>query len=495
MPRRDILTFGAAAAARFGLRIWKDKNEQGQSTDRLSGALRGDLENSYLEINGKKLSGVELTKLFKDLVGEKALSAEQIKELMASYSDMVEVEADFGKGFNTLKILEDVEPIVRRVTAGRVITSNSFGPGQVNPEAARGVVIKYARRLEQAKILSSEQIATLSRPGVKRQEVVSALKLSDDESVVYGFLIYYDAYSHYGRDKQGKLHTNHLADSRAFSLAVAAYSAKLESPRGAKVQTYLNELLISNPDLRKIVTQQLSWPENKLLNVDGDLGKDSLALMKAVSQLPEIGVVMPHELELGVKAGQEERMKAMQNWLEAVRPKWRDSVNGFLQEESQKDYLVDRGALAEMVSRRYLAANKAYLIIKDLVGEEKSRQLYRPFVEERKGDFINVIRSKKAFEQKFPSVAYKVFIDKLMKSLIATDYDTKRKILTFDEKYSGCVQTGFEKAKTPVHNNKNAFERVVRAHDAHPNDPSRIGLYEPRPLRQKKANQTLITSN
>lgn len=483
LNRRAFLGAVGAVGTAGLLEYNRETKGRETQTDRIGDVLRGEssqdeIADNILEIKGKKLNSEQFVQLIREILGHRAIKTEEAKELMLSYSDMVEVEAGFGHGLNSLSVFEKVDPYARKVTGGRVVTANSFGYGQVNPESARGIALANQEGLIKAGVLTDQQILKLKDPNFSKEKIVEMLKLTEDENLIYGFLIFYEAYNHYGRDKKGLLHSDHLQDSRAFSLAVSAYSAKLESPRAAKIQTYLNEMLISDSALRKAVIQDLGWPEGRLMDIDGDLGESSLQLMEAVSKLPEIQVQFPKELRAKDKDSNEQRMQVMQNWLDAVKSKWKSRIDKFIKEQNPEH--PQHGVLGELVSRRYMAANKAYLIIKRMAGEEKAKNIYRPFVEGRKGDFAAILKSKEVFEKKLPGCSYQDFIEELVKAM--------PRILRFDDRFSGYVPTAFGKPRVPIVSNpKNIFERVVRGHDMHPNDPSKIGLYPPRPHRIKHA--------
>jgi hypothetical protein len=277
------------------------------------------------------------------LTGPEKESPEVVKALLDAFADMIEVEDQFGAKFNKLELLEDIEPMVSKLTFGKVQTAKSFGFGQINPYTALAIARDKHKILNEQGLLSEKNLQRLNKDKLKSGEVVSALNLQKDENLVYSFLEFNRCYNFYGRNSRNQLNAEHRATPRVFALAVASYSANFLSPLRAKGQTYFNELMLSDPGLRDEMARELGLEPKALegknyLEVDGDMGKQTLAGFIALSKrlnIPE--EEWPEEFKSpGKRISLKDIDKQFNNWLWHVRQSWHKNWENFFHKQEEK---------------------------------------------------------------------------------------------------------------------------------------------------------------
>lgn len=470
---------GAAATVGTLLEIGRESVTQPLEVEEVSQFLRGEpSEHQYLEMFGQKLDRRTLVLLLKDSIDDPQFKEEDVAKLLDSFADMVEVEKDFGRGFNTLPLLEKVDPVAEKVG---VSTASSYGYGQINPATALETVKTNQEKPEFLKLMPKSALKVLSQKNPSEHEIVKALKLDGNENIVYSFLHFYKAYNFYGRNRDNILNPDHLQDPRIFGLAVSAYSANFLSPVKARVQTYLNELMLTEAGLKDDIVKD--WQQNpktfankRLLEVDGDLGPKTLQAVKLASQYMEVPP-LPDNFN---KFTEEEQADAFGQWLAKARGYWLRGMQSFIAEQKKKVAAreTDCNELAQMALGRYRSATTAFLALKKLVPEDQAKDLFRAFVEKRDSAFAEIIASPQAFQKRFPNADYYEFISKVV--------DNLSRLIRFDERYRGYIPMAYAPPAKILGNPRNVLERVIRAQDMDEKHPARIGLFPSRQERRRK---------
>lgn len=463
---------GAATVAGMYKYIAADMEQRTEDVEEMGEVLRGERPGAELEMFEKEWSYKEMIQLLSRL-SKPRLGPDQVEELLGSFSYMIEVEDKFGSRFNTLPVLEKLD----MKTEPHISFASSFGYGQINPQTARMIAVDRSAEFKRFGLLTDTDLEALEDPDIQERDIVEILQLRGDANIVLSFLAFYDVYNEYGRSSRGNINVMRSQDPRSFSLAVAGYSAKLDSPRNAKAQTQLNELMIMDEALRGTVQARLELQDKTLgsqrkLEVDGDLGGTTLETLKIISEL--IDVDLPVGLDVKIPKDPQEagkvrhaRMVAVDQWLANVRPKWKERVDV----TRFKDEGGETRKLTEFVGNRYSTVVKTYLILKELAGEqeaERVRELFFAYADERDNTLLQFIDSPELLSEQFPGVNHEDFVKRVRRMIPGR--------VTFDDRYRGYVPLMYRAPDVYIEDPKNVVMRVLLAHELDEESRSRLGV-------------------
>lgn len=479
LSRRELLKtglkFGAGAAVVGALGtkefIEHQIEERSEAVADMSKFLRGQ-DKGTIEMFGRKFNYEQFVGFVRELMVPQPESPQTVKALLDSFTYMMEVEDRFGGKLNTLPLLESVD----RVTEPYLSTASSFGYGQINAQTARGLALRKAEQLLKANVINEQQLARLQNEKIPEHEIVDTLDLSGNGNIPISFLYFKEGYDQYGRSTGGRVHgvsesarmrgrlsADRKVDPRAFGLAVSAYSAKLESPMAAKAQTYMNEMLLADSSLREKMSPVLAEAglTDKLLEVDGDLGPNTLKVLTELSN--QLGLSTPAFAD---KEWKGDRLAELDKWLAAARGEWQKRIRDLWDDKNQ-----DPHTLKELVSRRYHGVVTAYNILRRMFPDKSARirELFLQYADTRQSGFVDLIEDPAKFETEFDgSQNHSEFVAKLASSL--------PDVVNYDERYRGYIPMGYAAAPRLLADPKNIMMRVLLAHESDDSSRSKISL-------------------
>jgi hypothetical protein len=490
ITRRDFLRktiragVGVASLGVFGGGLGKTYVEV--ASERRSAALlettsflRGQSGESIL-IFGKEFNYEEFCGLVLRLANPPIESRQTLSELLDSFCYMMEVEDKFEGSLNVLPVLEHMEFIREEyfsslleaigLNKDTLLLADTFGEGQINFQIAHDVATDHAEKLASEGLIPKEELSRISDSSSKK-EIVEVLELQKGGNLIFSFLNFYEGYNLYARPTGGKVHgelqlperrgqlqSQRAVNPRSFGLAITAYSAGLESPMVAKAQTYYNEMVLTDPDFKQITG-------DKLIEVDGDMGPETLRALKQMSAYA--GTPGSQELEIREDTLEEQRklVLTIDRWLGHNRHVWRRSLLQF--QEGEFVYGPNTAeALKEMVRHRYSLQIHTYLILKEFIGDNKGKELLLKYIKNRSGNFLELITNEAVFASYGGGRNHAEFLARLHGRMLTA--------INFDERFKGYVPTNFKRASKPGADPMNMASRVFLALELDPKSTSRI---------------------
>ncbi len=431
-----------------------------------------DAENQKQEV---LLTYDELVELFTDMArGHSVDSADQteyvdsdyVKAALRGLAHMVQVEEDFGSSLNSNPLLEKIDQCLeQRLTQLSELAkdgklnlpktlplASSFGFGQINARTARTIALRYHEHLLGEGLLTDSDVARLRERDIPEHEIVSILKLKGlhHENIIYSFLAFQEGLDVYGYDVNGN-RIGDPDDGRLLSLAVTAHSARLRTPAVAKIQTYLNEIIYTDPVLKQ---------SNALLEVDGDPG--------ALTKKALIHVVTTLGIDIDPETIERASLQTLFDIAEKIKPIWNRRRNNLLGPEHHNapKTPVQIEIMVELATRRYRSAIDVYLLVLEQCEKHNAHEAealvteqFLAFAKNRTMDFFTVLKNRIAFEHSYPQLPREA-IDHIYRQLpriisFAMDYD---------EQYRGYVPTAYSK-QSMFRDDRNIFWRSLLAHE------------------------------
>lgn len=383
---------------------------------------------------------------------EKTFSTAATRKLLEATAYVVQTEDEVGGTLNTNPNFEALDQILESALPYKLPLASSFGFGQLNPRTAKNFALRYQDGLLKHNLLSEGDVEKLSNAHISDQEIVSILGLSgyDHDNVLYSLFHLYEAYEVYGT-VDGQLQTGRLTDSRYLTLAMTAYGGGLEAPAVAKLQTYLNELLLADT--------KLADKRDYLLPVDGDPGPNTLKTLALLLNHYEIDV---SDLELS-------RLSLQETFtlIERLEEKWRSRKNILLgpEEDGKEKSDTTLETIIDLASRRYKAGLEVYLEVLQLCDEaglheqrEWTKTMFLAFIENRDPRFFDQLKNRSAF-----SLAYREVGEEKIDSFYAQLPMIVSTAIDYDESYKGYVPTHF--TSSWLGDDKNAASKSILLHE------------------------------
>lgn len=452
--RRDFLKKFSFEATRLGVLAGAagflefDRETESRTKEVLekSRILKGESK-GVLKIGGKEYSSEQLKNLLPRIVCPKnslrkqmdsRLSPQEAGEVLKTLGTVIELEDSFGRKINTLPALESADQFLEEKTGRDIPLANSFGLGQINPETAREMVLKYGEGLVASGILTQEVFERLAKHGVKQHEIIKLLDLRGDTNLVYSFLVLFEAYDYYARDIHGRLHSNMEQDPRATNLAISAYSARQSSPLGAKLQTKINEINLCFEN---------SQGHGELLIPDGDTGKKTMKALLEVLEMEKISVD-PKIIEDAKKG----HIPSLEFLLMTIGRIWEKTGRSVIESATPQD-------MQELYSRRYRAVNDCYLLLRDEFAtsekeKEKLKKYLDDFIDHRSTTLFDLISNPAIFSLVIKKGSYEQFLSRLRQIW--------PKIVAFEERYKGYIPLGYKPPSQPGEDPKNVMLRIIQ---------------------------------
>lgn len=477
ISRRTLLKMGATAGAallagKLGLDMYVDSEGEKRSNrlTKVCNYLSGT-SSERKRFMGRELTYKEFLRVVGELINPPARQ-EELKAVLDSFTYMLKVEDSFGDPYNTLPALEDlqdfrerhVQSALDRVGINRrtLAFASSYGFGQIQPRTAAEVVTAKADVLRQHGILTNEQITELQQRTINDHRIVEILDLRGEGNLLISFLLFYDCINLYSRSTGGVVHGGlHLPDQRGtlqpirainprgFTLAVAAYSAGVRAPMVAKAQTYINELLMTNPVLRE------KNPSLRSLAIDGDAGRGTMDAMRQIGRF------------YGFDGDVRNNLVSIDDWLSHTRSIWQESMDHFLASgESHKPEMIRL-----LVQDRYSLQIENYMLLRRYAKPGQKtipRNLLYSFVDNRDPSFLDSISNPEHFMALTgrDSEGYKRYIQRFTREIQGR--------LKFDEQYKGYIPTFFRAPQKPFADPVNVAGRIILAFDLDNKSSSRI---------------------
>ena len=485
ISRREFLGRAAGiASALLFLKVGGDAYMK-HDTERRSGELQKAAKfllgasKERMNFFGKELNYQEFCSLVREMVDPPIQTHAQLAALLDSFVYMMEVEDTFAGHLNVWEVLEDAEFFREKhlqkhldkvgIPKDKMILADSFGFGQIQPATAVMLVMDKESKFRDSGTVDEKQLARLKDKDIPFYEISEILGLQSGGNLLLSFLYFYECSNLFSRstggtihgslefpDQRGQLQPLRYVNPRGFSLAISAYSAGLEAPMVAKAQTYLDELLLVNSDFRK------RMGDTKKLVIDGDSGP---LCRQAFQRRAEIlGFPPPKDLALKPKTMEEQRrlLKALDTWLAGTQETWRDSMNSFLNSHAADE----PAAMHSLAESRYSLQIKNYLLLKKFMPDEKARQMFFDFIDQRSGDFLNGLDDAAVFQRITGSRDHDKYIRSFKRMV--------REQIDFDERFKGNVPTHFQLANLPGADPLNIPARVILAFDLDEKSRSRI---------------------
>ncbi len=428
---------------------------------------------------GKELNYQEFCSLVRDVVDPPIQKHAELAALLDSFVYMMEVEDTFAGHLNVWKGLEDAEFFREKhlqkhldkvgISKEKAVLADSFGFGQIQPATAVMLVMDKESKFRESGTVNEKQLARLKEKDVPFYEISEILGLQSGGNLLLSFLYFYECSNLFSRstggaihgglefpDQRGQLQPLRYVNPRGFSLAISAYSAGLEAPMVAKAQTYLDELLLLNSDFAK------RMGDTKKLVIDGDIGPMCLQAFQRSAEI--LGFQAPKDLALKPKTMEEQRrlLKALDTWLSGVQSAWRGSMDGFFNSHDVKEPAL----LRSLAESRYSLQIKNYLLLKKFMPDEKARQMFFDFMDQRGGDFLNGLDDAEIFQNSTGSRDHDKYVKSFQRMV--------REHIDFDERFKGYVPTHFQLASLPGADPLNIPARVILAFDLDEKSRSRI---------------------
>jgi len=431
VSRRALIFGGAAALGAGALGIAGIKTVEmasEQEVDTISNFLHGEGKDARLTIGEHTYTYKEFLHLFEKIsppaLPESEAGNEHLRSLiMREFGTMMQVESRFGGALNNNPAIEWIDQAIEK-SGIRSPLASSFGYAQIQPGTASDVALRHGTALVREKLLSDDSLRALAHDPSDAQ-TVELLNLTGNESVVYGLLEFARCFHYYGkRDNTDGLVARNTEDPRGANLALAAYSGNFSSPRGAKAQTYLNELLAADPALAK------AWG-GSLLTVDGSRGENTKKLIELAKKQYGISVPSNPLFEGGAR-------------LRELQHVWESKTKKLFSTPTPEGI----GNIKDILMRRYSTAIGTYIAARDAARGNRDIELeksvtekFQAFVDSRDENLFSLLCNKKPFEEAYGKNTFEFFWNKTLSSL--------RERVANDELYVGYVPTAFIAPRVP----------------------------------------------
>lgn len=374
---------------------------------RIAANFNGKTDKGPISIEDEKISYEKLLAFVDDLLP--GVSPEEKKNFLKNYGNMITVENRY-----TALYSEYIDWTGQKGEDWR--KAESYGPAQVSYKTALNTGKENLELIRKHFPKAAEKIETLKNPN--KDQIIENLKLEKDNSLIFGLIEFAKAYRLYASQRQN-------GDQNARALMIAAYSGKLTSPIGAKVQTMLIEM--NTNDAKEI---QARWR----LPIDGDCGPTTQALMHIVSN--NLHIPFPAEaFRDGIGANEQARM--LEAWLEKVKPEWKRELEIKL---SHLEKNPDAEELRELVVNRYSALTQLFGVISKHYSNPKDiQEMFDAYIMKKDPRFLDTCFKKDIFSKNVKDIDHAKFLKEVIAAF--------RTAITIDDQYNGVVPTVYEKPK------------------------------------------------